>query len=121
VAKVVLHGLGGVGKSTLAAALVAALGDEAGLVVSLSGPVGVDQILAAVAARLASWCLAHDITDGDVRRQLVDVLRSGKYSWADRLALLGEHLLPTLAVTLLLDNADDYSHSNRAGRRRSAV
>jgi len=106
-AGVIIHGLGGVGKSTLAAQLVAALGEQAGLVVSLTGPVAVDQILATIAARLSSWCFAHDIDDRDTRRRLVGELRSGQTPWAERLGLLAEHLLPTLPVTLLLDNAED--------------
>jgi tetratricopeptide (TPR) repeat protein len=104
---VVLHGLGGVGKSTLAAQLVSALGDDAGLVIALSGPIAVDQILATIASRLSSWCLGHNIDESDVRRRLVDTLRSGQIAWAERLTLLAEHLLPTVAITLLLDNTED--------------
>ncbi len=106
-AGVVLHGIGGVGKSTLAAQLIAGLGGQGGLVVSLSGPVAVDQILAAIAIRLSSWCFAHNIDLADVRHRLVEVLRFGQAPWAERLGLLAEHLLPTVAVTLLLDNAED--------------
>jgi hypothetical protein len=36
---------------------------QAGLAVSMIGPVTVDQILASLAGRLASWCLAHNIDD----------------------------------------------------------
>ncbi|WP_239341651.1 TIR domain-containing protein, partial [Frankia sp. CiP3] len=106
-AGVVLHGLGGVGKSTLAAELVAALGEQAGLVVSLSGPVAVDQILTTIAAELADWCFARNIDEADVRHRLIDVLRSGQTPWRQRLDRLAQHLLPAVAVTLLLDNAED--------------
>ncbi|WP_239376386.1 tetratricopeptide repeat protein [Frankia sp. Cj5] len=106
-AGVVIHGLGGVGKSTLAAELVTALGSEAGLVVSLSGPVAVDQILTTIAKRLWEWCIAHNIDKDDVCRRLVGELRTGQTPWADRMGLLAGELLPRLPVTLLLDNAED--------------
>ena len=51
-AGLVLHGIGGVGKSTLAAEVLRSLGDDAGLVVSKAGQVRVDDILGEVGARL---------------------------------------------------------------------
>jgi tetratricopeptide (TPR) repeat protein len=117
----VVHGIGGVGKSTLAAQLIAGLGDDTGLVVSLTGQVGVDQILATIASRLASWCFAHNIDVSDVRHRLIDVLRSGDTRWQDRLALLAEHLLPTLPVMLLLDNAEDNLTAEGDGVARGFV
>jgi TIR domain/CHAT domain len=44
-AGLVLHGIGGVGKSSLAAEVLRSLGEEAGLVVSKAGPVAVDDVL----------------------------------------------------------------------------
>ena len=51
-AGLVLHGIGGVGKSTLAAEVLRSLGDDAGLVVSKAGQVPVDDVLGEVGARL---------------------------------------------------------------------
>ena len=51
-AGLVLHGIGGVGKSTLAAEVLRSLGEDAGLVVSRAGPVSVDDVLGEVGARL---------------------------------------------------------------------
>ncbi|WP_187438281.1 tetratricopeptide repeat protein [Actinomadura decatromicini] len=104
---VVIHGLGGVGKSTLAGHVVLGLDDRAGIVISLSGATNADQILLAFADRLASWCATHDIAMDDDRRGLVEVLRDGHRSWQDRLAVVGERLLATVSVTLVLDDFDD--------------
>ena len=51
-AGLVLHGVGGVGKSTLAAEVLRSLGDDRGLVVSKAGQVLVDDVLAEVGTRL---------------------------------------------------------------------
>jgi tetratricopeptide (TPR) repeat protein len=104
---VVIHGLGGVGKSTLAARLVNALGRSAGLVVTISGTATADQILLALADRLSSWCFAHDISERDARYRLVNALRDGHQPWQERLAAVAEHLLSRLPVTLVLDNFED--------------
>jgi hypothetical protein len=48
----VLHGIGGVGKSSLAAEVLRSLGGDAGLVVSRAGPVSVDDVLGEIGARL---------------------------------------------------------------------
>ena len=47
-----LHGIGGVGKSTLAAEVLRSLGEDAGLVVSRAGQVSVDDVLGEAGARL---------------------------------------------------------------------
>ncbi|MCK9877171.1 TIR domain-containing protein [Frankia sp. Ag45/Mut15] len=114
-------GLGGVGKSTLAAQLVTTAGgdDDPGLLVSLTGLVAVDQILLTVADRLHSWCLAHELPERDVLRALVGELRSGQTAWRRRLDLLAEHLLPRASVTLLLDNAEDVLTPDGPGCRRT--
>jgi tetratricopeptide (TPR) repeat protein len=120
-ASVVIHGIGGVGKSTLASQLVTELADQAGLMVSLTGSVAVDQILNAIASRLHHWCRTQNLDDADVRRQLIGELRSGQTPWPDRLDLLAEDLLPTVSVTLLLDNTEDnLTHDGPAGVIRFA-
>lgn len=69
-AGVVIHGIGGVGKSTLAAQLVADLGERAGLVVSLARKATVDQVLDETGRRLHSACLAMKLDEGHALRQL---------------------------------------------------
>ena len=51
-AGLVLHGIGGVGKSTLAAEVLRSLGEDAGLVVSKAGQVSVDDVLGEAGARV---------------------------------------------------------------------
>ena len=52
-AGLVLHGIGGVGKSTLAAEVLRSLGGDAGLVVSRAGQVSVDDVLGEAGAAAA--------------------------------------------------------------------
>jgi TIR domain/CHAT domain len=114
---VVIHGIGGVGKSTLAAQLITDLGEqEAGLVVSLSGKVIVDQILEEVGRRLLSASLAKGLDGTHPLRQLAQLLRGPKVNWPDRLDLLAEHMLRQQPVVLLLDNFEDNLQPAQDGR-----
>jgi tetratricopeptide (TPR) repeat protein len=106
-AGVVIHGIGGVGKSTLAARLIHDLSEQAGLVISLSGTVTLDQVLEEVARRLFSASLAMERDEAHPWRQLVRLLRQSKIDWKDRLDALAEHLLRQQPVVLLLDNFED--------------
>jgi tetratricopeptide (TPR) repeat protein len=106
-AGVVIHGIGGVGKSTLAAQLVADLGEQAGLVVSVAGKVTVDQVVDETGRRLHLACLARNLEEGHPLRQLARLLREPKIPWTERLDLLADHLLRQQPVVLLLDNFED--------------
>ena len=104
-AGLVLHGIGGVGKSTLAAEVLRSLGDDAGLVVSKAGQVSVDDVLGEVGARLHLAASAAEGGEGPARAGLM--LRAGDVEWADRWRLLAEQILPALPMTVLLDNFED--------------
>ena len=106
-AGLVLHGLGGVGKSTLAAQTVATQGEEAGLVVALSGPTSTEAILSEVGKRLLGLCLHRRLPDGDPLRELSHWLREPKLAWSDRLALLAQEFTAAEPLHLLLDNFED--------------
>jgi tetratricopeptide (TPR) repeat protein len=112
-AGLVLHGIGGVGKSTLAAEVLRSLGDDAGLVVSTAGPVSADDVLGEVGARLHQAASQTDGGEGLARAGLV--LRAADEEWADRWRLLAEQILPALPMTVLLDNFEDNLHPDDNG------
>ena len=69
-AGLVLHGIGGVGKSTLAAEVLRSLGGDAGLVVSRAGQVSVDDVLGEAGARLHLAASAAEGGEGLARAAL---------------------------------------------------
>lgn len=75
-AGVVVHGIGGVGKSTLAAQLIEQLGDRSGLVVTVSAAASltVDLVLEALRTRLLAYAIAEGLADRDPLRQVVGAL-----------------------------------------------
>jgi tetratricopeptide (TPR) repeat protein len=104
-AGLVLHGIGGIGKSTLAAEVLRSLGAEAGLVVSRAGPVSVDDVLGEIGSRLGQAATATEGGEGLARAALY--LRAADVEWAERWRLLAEQILPALPMTVLLDNFED--------------
>jgi hypothetical protein len=106
-AGLVLHGIGGVGKSTLAAQLVADTAEETGLVVSVAGKTTVDQVLAEVGSRLLALCVHRALADNHPYRELALRLRRPDLEWRERHALLADLLLARERVLVLLDNFED--------------
>ncbi len=104
---VVLHGIGGVGKSSLATQLVDQLGAQAGLVVPIVGPARVDLILDEIRQRLHAHCLRAARDELHPHRQLVAALIDASPPWQQRLALIRDVVLPELPILLILDNAED--------------
>ena len=109
----VLHGIGGVGKSTLAAEVLRSLGEDARLVVSRAGQVSVDDVLGEVGARLHLAAPAVEGGAGLARAGLM--LRAADVEWADRWRLLAEQILPSLPMIVLLDNFEDNLHPADGG------
>ncbi|MEU8380848.1 tetratricopeptide repeat protein [Streptosporangium sp. NPDC048865] len=113
---VLLHGIGGVGKSSLAAELIGTLGAGAGLVVSHVGQGGPDQILTAVADKLLA-ATSRTGAEGEDLRNVALALREPRYPWQVRLDALAQTLAEVSAslsrrigpppVTLLLDDFED--------------
>ncbi len=103
-AGLVLHGVGGIGKSVLAAQITerAGLGPECVTTV-LTGEVTAEAFLAAVVAALRRHPRARNGTTAEA----VAAADRADLSWAQRLALLREHVLGQVPLLLVLDNFDD--------------
>ena len=118
-AGVVVHGIGGVGKSTLAAQLVAQLGADSGLLVAVSAAAAltVDLVLEALRATLLAYAIEQGLDDRDPLRQVAAVLTDAGPPWRDRLELIRRVVLPRLPVLLLVDNAETLLTSDSTSRQ----
>lgn len=103
---VLIHGIGGVGKSSLAAELLRRLRADAGLIVPIVGRADPDTILTSVASALLAEALRVREDKATLFRRLSDELRMGSTPWRQRLDALARILFSTTRITLLLDNAD---------------
>jgi tetratricopeptide (TPR) repeat protein len=103
-AGLIVHGIGGVGKSSLAAQVLRSFGGDAELVVSQTGQLSVDAILGEAGTRIHQ---AASLSVGEVLGQAALKLRAADVEWADRWRFLAEQILPSLRMTVLLDNFED--------------
>jgi len=103
----VIHAIGGVGKSTLAAEIIASAGSEHGVVISRAGAPTVDAILEEVGAQLLTLPPDGDERTSATVRQDAELLRRHDIEWADRQRALAQIVLPTVAMIVLLDNFED--------------
>ncbi len=103
-AGLVIHGIGGVGKSTLSAELVREIGS--GMVVaSKAGGIGIDTLLEEVGMRLGQFARDAGPPGEDLARAAQDLRRS-EIDWEDRWSLLSQ-ILKAVPVLVLLDNFED--------------
>ena len=107
-AGMVLHGIGGVGKTSLAAELTtAALEREPGRgKLVLFGQITADTLLSTVAAAVRQRALTTDRMQPQVTRA-ISAAEHPDLSPADRLALLRENLLDSFPLLIVLDNFED--------------
>lgn len=114
---IIIHGLGGVGKSTLAAHLVHVLREDDWRVVSWEGEVTPDDLLDTLGRRLTAWAHAAGSAPHDQERQLAQELRRSDLDWETRFDLAADYL-DQRPILLLLDNFEDNLHFTTAGETR---
>ncbi|MGI5243969.1 tetratricopeptide repeat protein [Dactylosporangium sp. CA-139066] len=107
-AGLVLHGIGGVGKTTLAAEVLrrTVQADPGWRVASLFGEVTVDGVLAEVAAVARRELLVRGQVAG-LAAQGVAVAGRVDVPWRDRFEVLREHVLHEVRILVVLDNFED--------------
>jgi tetratricopeptide (TPR) repeat protein len=104
-AGLVLHGIGGAGKTTLAAELVGRMlerGEDRARAV-LAGVLTVDGLFGAVTAALRRRAIVSEQMQGSIAGALAEAGRSD-LPWSDRLAILREGVLDALPLLVVLDN-----------------
>ncbi|WP_329008719.1 tetratricopeptide repeat protein [Micromonospora rifamycinica] len=123
-AGVVLHGVGGVGKTTLADELIARIveADTSRLVAVVRNQVGVDEVITAIldavtdALRISRPVWASPVVLAGLRQA-----HDGNLSWRRRLEILDGQVLPTVPVLLVVDNFEDnLTPAGDGGRREVA-
>ena len=102
-----IYGIGGTGKTTLAAEITTRIRDrEPGRVlISLTGPLTLEGLLGAVITTIRRELLISG--QDDVAIRALDIAGRADLGWQDRLAILRGHVLDHVPVLLLLDNFED--------------
>ncbi|WP_189981853.1 CHAT domain-containing protein, partial [Streptomyces capoamus] len=108
-AGVLVHGIGGVGKSTLAAELLHHYGTEHQLVVPIAAATTrtVDSVLECLRQRLRAHCRNAGLPETDPLRHVVMDLADASSPWRDRWELVRQVVLPRLPAMMIVDNAED--------------
>ena len=117
-AGIVICGIGGTGKTTLAAELAARIRDHepARVLVSLAGPLTLEGLLGQLVSVLRRELLVRG-QDGEEAVRALDVAARADLGWADRWGVLRDHVLGRVPVLVVLDNFED----NLTPRRRRRV
>ncbi|MGH3932871.1 MAG: hypothetical protein ACRDTF_23185, partial [Pseudonocardiaceae bacterium] len=106
-AGVVLHGIGGVGKTTLAAEIARQVlaHDPSRVLADVSGELTVDGVFGAVSAALRHHLLLVGAQDPIL--QAVEAAGRVDVPWQDRFALLRQYVLDQIPLLVVLDNFED--------------
>ena len=121
-AGIVVHGIGGTGKTTLAAEITTRVldRDPGRVLVSLTGPLTLESLLGAVTSAIRRELLVRGGQDSAAIRAL-DVAARADVGWRDRLAILRGHVLDHVPVLVLLDNFEDNLRPDGDPGMRSAM
>ncbi|MGW2836027.1 TIR domain-containing protein, partial [Streptomyces sp. NPDC001286] len=108
-AGVLVHGIGGVGKSTLTAELLHQYGTEHHLLVPVAAAVNrtVDAVLETLRQCLNAHCLDKDLPETGPLRRVAVALADASSPWRDRWELVRRIVLPRLPALMIVDNAED--------------
>jgi len=106
-AGIVIYGIGGTGKTTLAAEITTRIRDRdpGRVLVSLAGPLTLESLLRTVITAIRRELLVRG--QGGKAIPALDVAGRADLPWSDRLAILREHVLGDVPVMILLDNFED--------------
>ncbi|MER5506151.1 tetratricopeptide repeat protein [Streptomyces sp. NPDC002766] len=108
-AGVLVHGIGGVGKSTLAAELLHHYGTPGRLIVPVSATNTrtVDAVLECLRQRLTTYCTDEGLLETDPLRRTAVALTDARVPWRERWELVRQVVLPRLSALVIVDNAED--------------
>ena len=112
-AGIVIYGIGGTGKTTLAAELTTRVRDRdpGRVLVSLTGPLTLESLLGAVIATIRRELLISGQEQDAAAIRALDIAGRADLGWQDRLAVLRGHVLDHVPL-LLLDNFEDNLYPN---------
>ncbi|MFB6938951.1 tetratricopeptide repeat protein [Streptomyces chartreusis] len=116
-AGVLVHGIGGVGKSTLAAELLHHYDAEHRLLIPVSAATTrtADAVLEALRQSLTTHCLTKDLSETDPLRRVAVALTDARTPWRDRWKLIRQIVLPRLPALMIVDNAEDLLNPGPSG------
>jgi len=103
---VVIYGIGGMGKTSLATRLIQALGAEIELVLFIQGRITPAEILRKLGQKLRPLCMKWHLAQTDPLSQVAHELQNPRQDWADQIPLVEEIVLPRVSVVLVLDEAE---------------